>query len=507
VTSRLHALQSAQIAAVIGKIKNEQIVPGGSGFNTTADIICYMMLVLRVRAPRFLLELAAALSLTVPLLAQPSRPVLMISIDGMKPEYITHADEHHLKIPTLRSFVAGGAYADGVVGVMPTVTYPSHTTLVTGVWPAVHGIYNNQVFDPNHDFAGAWYWYNEDVRVPTLWSAAHDKGITTGSVSWPVSVNAKGVDYLIPEYWRVSVGGDHPNPDDRHLMAAISRPVGLLPELERENGPYMAGNDTSVEGDRTRTKFSLALLREKKIGFMTIHLSSFDGAEHEYGPFSPEANERLEVLDGMIAQLMAAARASNPQTVTIIVSDHGFADSPHAINLAIPFIQAGLITLDQSHPGALRVSSWQAEPWMAGGLAPIMLHDPADAAVREKVKAILDKLAADPASGIDRVLTQAEAEKYGGFPDAAWVVVLKMGYLTGANTSGALLTQAPEKGAHGWLTDFPEMHASFFAMGPGITHGKNLGTIDMRRIAPSVAGILGVTLPDARQPKLDLEDK
>lgn len=441
-----------------------------------------------------------------PLSAQ-NTPVLMISIDGMKPEYITHADEHHLKIPTLRLFVAEGTYADGVIGVMPTVTYPSHTTLVTGVWPAVHGIYNNQVFDPTRDFAGAWYWYNEDVRVPTLWSAAHEKGIGTASVSWPVSVDAKGVDYLIPEYWRVSVGGDHPNLDDRYLMAAISRPPGLLPALERENGPYMADNDTSIDGDRTRTRFSLAILREKKPGFMTIHLSSLDGAEHEYGPFSQRADDTLEAIDGMVAQLIQAARANNADTDIVIVSDHGFADSPRAVNLAVPFIDAGLITVGKSPMGTMRVTSWQAEPWMAGGMAAIMLHDPGDAAVREKVKAILDRLTADPGSGIDRILTQEQAKKYGGFPDAAWIVVLRMGYITGGKLSGALVGDSPEKGAHGWLTDFPEMHASFFAMGPGIAHGKDLGIIDMRRIAPTVAGILGVTLPDARQPSLDLADR
>ena len=68
----------------------------------------------------------------------------MISIDGLKPEYITQADAHGMKLPYLRTLLANGTYADGVVGIWPTVTYPSHTTLITGVWPAEHGIDNNQ---------------------------------------------------------------------------------------------------------------------------------------------------------------------------------------------------------------------------------------------------------------------------------------------------------------------------------------------------------------------------
>ncbi|MGB0054256.1 MAG: alkaline phosphatase family protein, partial [Terracidiphilus sp.] len=109
-------------------------------------------------------------------------PVLMISIDGLKPEYVTHADEHGMKIPYLRTLLRDGAYAEGVVGIWPTITYPSHTTLMTGVWPAEHGILNNQEFDPEQHFGGAWNWYAAQIRAPTLWDAAHRAGLLTASV-------------------------------------------------------------------------------------------------------------------------------------------------------------------------------------------------------------------------------------------------------------------------------------------------------------------------------------
>src|ERR1700761_5721758 len=93
------------------------------------------------------IAVAALVTCATSLIAQKPH-VLMISLDGMKPEYVTHADEHNLKIPVLRKFLTQGAYAEGVVGVIPTVTYPSHTTMVTGVWPAEHGILANTLFDP-----------------------------------------------------------------------------------------------------------------------------------------------------------------------------------------------------------------------------------------------------------------------------------------------------------------------------------------------------------------------
>jgi predicted AlkP superfamily pyrophosphatase or phosphodiesterase len=98
--------------------------------------------------------------------------VLLISVDGMKPEAVIDAQSHGLKVPNLRAFMADGAYSSGVRGVLPTLTYPSHTTLLTGASPAKHGIIDNTTFDPKLRNQRGWYWYSEDIKVPTLWDAA-----------------------------------------------------------------------------------------------------------------------------------------------------------------------------------------------------------------------------------------------------------------------------------------------------------------------------------------------
>src|SRR5690348_7126383 len=116
--------------------------------------------------------LAGALVFAILTGAQASAaPLLVISIDGMRPDYVIEAEKHGLRVPTLRKMMAEGAYARSVIGVNPTVTYPSHTTLVTGVSPAEHGIYNNTPFDPTDANQGGWYWYAVDIKVPTLFDA------------------------------------------------------------------------------------------------------------------------------------------------------------------------------------------------------------------------------------------------------------------------------------------------------------------------------------------------
>jgi predicted AlkP superfamily pyrophosphatase or phosphodiesterase len=431
-------------------------------------------------------------------------PVLMISIDGLKPEYITQADAHGMKIPYLRTLLRDGAYAEGVVGIWPTITYPSHTTLVTGVWPDEHGITNNQEFDPLQRFGGAWNWYAAGIRVPTLWQAAHKSGLRTASVGWPVSVGATDVDVLIPEYWRDKNVSSSSDPQDRMLMAALTRPDTLLDQLQAAAGPYMNGNDTSIGGDETKTRYALEILRRFKPGFMTLHLSSLDDSQHAHGPFSPEACADLEAIDGMVARLAHQEFALNPSAVVVIVSDHGFMNITHSINLAIPFLQAGLAE-GSLNPvtKAPEISSWKAEPWMAGGMAAIMLNDknggPNDHATEQQVHDMLAKLAADPANGIAEVLDRDAIHKRGAFPDAAFLVVFQPGYYAGTALSGSLITPIPgTRGSHGFSPEYPEMRASFFAVGAGIAHHRDLGVVDMRQIAPTVAGILHVSMPTAK---------
>ena len=107
-----------------------------------------------------------ALCLVVTAAQGPPAPrVVMISIDGLMPVSYTTAEP---PAPQLRQLAADGVSASGVVGVMPTVTFPSHTTLITGVEPAVHGIVDNLILDPENRGGGAWNWYARSIKAPTL---------------------------------------------------------------------------------------------------------------------------------------------------------------------------------------------------------------------------------------------------------------------------------------------------------------------------------------------------
>jgi predicted AlkP superfamily pyrophosphatase or phosphodiesterase len=439
--------------------------------------------------------LTTAIALTIIASAQASAsPLLVISIDGMRPDYVIEAGKHHLKVPTLRKMMEEGACAQGVIGVNPTVTYPSHTTLVTGVSPAEHGIYNNTPFDPTGANQGGWYWYAVDIKVPTLFDAVAAASKTTANIEWPVTVGAQGIRYNIPEYRRAKA------PDDLKLLESLVRPDGYLEELERRLGPYTYNGNEGIPDDEVRARFAIQIIKDKKPYFTTVHLISLDHQSHGHGPFSPEANAAIEAIDGMVDRLGKAALANDPATVIAVVSDHGFARITHTLNWRIPFSAAGLIKQDQ--PDAWKVSMWSA----AGANAAVMLEDPNDPALRAKVKTLLEHLRADPGNGISAILDRNEIQASGGWPTASFILAMKPGYAVGGGWTGDLVTEEKNAGGtHGWLPQEPDMHASFLITGEGIAKDKNLGTIDMRQIAPTFAKILGVKLPSARAVPLPVQ--
>jgi predicted AlkP superfamily pyrophosphatase or phosphodiesterase len=428
---------------------------------------------------RFLLAILVVVSAQ----AQQKPHVLMISIDGMRPDYVTAADGHHLKIPTLRHIMAEGTYADRVINSLPTNTYPNHTTLVTGVWPAQHGIYNNIKFDPLLQHPDEWYWYADAVRVPTIWQAASNAGLTTASVGWPVTNGAKGIDFLITEFAQSEAGAELTEQER-------DNPVGLRHQLDP------SGKMKDADGDIKKTVWSAEIIRTQKPNLMTVHLNNLDHIEHATGVFTADDFRTLEVLDAQVKTLMDAELSVDPNAIIIVVSDHGFVNVDKRVNLETLFIRAGLAPARPA-VGKLPLNTpWQAEAWDGGGTDAIMLHDPTDKAILQKVSDLLQNAAKNPDYGIAHILNHDGAVKMGGYPEASFVVEWKPGFSSGRALSGEMTKSTPGKGAHGFLPDRPELNSSFFMAGHGVAH-KDLGVIDMRQIAPTIAKLLGITFPSA----------
>jgi predicted AlkP superfamily pyrophosphatase or phosphodiesterase len=409
--------------------------------------------------------------------------LVLVSVDGLRPDDVLEADRYGLAVPQLRRLVAEGAYASGVAGVAPTVTFPSHVTQVTGVSPARHGILANEPFGSTGADALSC-WSADDIRVPTLWDAAADRGFVTSSVDWPVTAGAR-ISYNIPQYWRPR------SAQERKLQRLLVTP-GLFAEAEKRLGPYPPSDLWSVDQDERRAAFNTYLIETRKPRLHLAYLAGLDEAEHASGPGSPAAAAALERIDAMVGRIRRAAEANGPAIVAV-TSDHGFRRTRRELHLNAALREAGLIRLGPDG----NIAWWRARAWGMGGSAAIVLRDPRDHAARAVVSRVLAELAADPRSGIARVLSGSGVADSGGFEGAAFVVGLRGEHRFGDDLSGPTVREGEPWGTHGNLPDDREMDAAFFIAGPGIPAGRRLGRIDMRDIAPTLAARLELTLPAA----------
>jgi len=412
------------------------------------------------------------------LAAEPARHVVLISIDGMRPASYTSAGP--ARIPTLRALMARGAYARGVIGVLPTVTYPSHTTMITGVPPAVHGIVNNTWLDPESRAAGAWYWYARDIKVPTLPGLIRASGMTAAGVSWPVTVGMD-LDYNVPEHFRSR------HPEALSLLRALSTPRHVIDGYESSLPAPMPWPPTDDE----RTGMAAWILRTFKPHFTMLHIFDNDTASHDYGPDSPEALAALERNDAQVATILDAAKAAGiaDRTDIVVVSDHGFLPVQTQLQPNFAFKQDGLIQVNDRGV----ITAWHAYLQSSGGAGFVYLKRPDDAALLARVRRLLDPIVADPANGVDRLWTREDLQRVGAAPEASFALTMKAGFYTGTAHT-VLLQPTTGKGGHGFDPSMPALHASLILAGPDVSTSGDLGVVRMTQIAPTLARWFGVRL-------------
>lgn len=435
---------------------------------------------------RLLLSLSLAVALLVPAHAQDREArVILISIDGLMPSAYTSPSS---PAPTLRRLAAQGVFADGVVGVLPTVTYPSHTTLITGVEPAVHGIVDNRMLDPENRSDGAWYWYARDIKVPTLPMAARARGLRAAAVFWPVTIGMD-LDYVVPEFARSR------HPEALSMLRALSQPRNLIESAEIVRGQPFGWPQT----DRDRADLAIYMITSLDPHVLLLHLIDLDGAQHTYGPGSPEALKTLSNLDGMVGEIAAAVERSGraDRTTIAVVSDHGFLPLKTMLQPNAAFKKEGLLTVNAGGD----VSTWQAYFHSSGGSGFVFVKDPAQ---QERVHQILLALKSDPANGIREIWTREALAAKGAHPDAAFGLDVIDGFYTGGGHD-VIVKPSSTKGGHGFGPERPALHASFILTGPTVRQRGSLGVIRMTQVAPTLASMLGVSLSPAAAKPLTIE--
>ncbi len=409
--------------------------------------------------------------------------VIMISIDGLVPDYYTRPAQLGLKVPNLVRMKLNGAYADGVEGVYPSVTYPSHTTLVTGVRPATHGIIQNRIFEaPTDEQTREWYWFAGAIKSETLWGLAKKAGLVTAAVGWPVTVEAD-IDYNVPE-----IVDPKENPPTPKRSIQYSTP-GLIANAA-------AGLSSETTTDGRRTAISEYIINTYRPDLMLIHLVELDSSHHKNGPRTPGALETAEREDGFIGRIIEATRKAGifDKTTFFLVSDHGFAEVKKKFEPGVELVKAKLITLGAEG----KPTDWKAAAWPAGGSCAIVLRDPKDKETAQKVADLFSKIAERSTGPINRILTKESLQKLGAVPTAELMLEAAPGYAFGEELTGPEIHDSKDyRGTHGQLPSRAEMRSSLIIFGRDARIGAHLGVARMIDIAPTIAPLLGLSFTEA----------
>jgi predicted AlkP superfamily pyrophosphatase or phosphodiesterase len=401
---------------------------------------------------------------------------VILSVDGLRPDLYRAPESAH-RFPNLLALEAAGASAEAVESIYPTTTYPAHATIVTGLAPRAHGIYSHLAsLDPTEK-ARPWSWFAAALRAPALWDVARALGRKVAALSWPVSAGA-GIDCNLPEIWNPAAADPY---RDFETPARHSTP-GLFAEVAQAVMPMLGKADP----DEMRGEAALYLWDHYRPDLLLVHFVWYDAQAHGFGPASPQALTALQSADQAIGKIRAAI-SSDPAATLVVLSDHGFVPVEKEAAPLVVFAAHGLFARGADGSLALR----RLGAVSAGGsLAVYWLEEPSTDD-RRRLASAMEELIGTGAvqESIDRQkLAALEAD-----PDAELMIEAAPGYEFSDRLEGPAVSDSPQhRGTHGYLPYRPGMEATFMAAGRNIAPGKNLGRISLKRVAPTLAQLMGL---------------
>jgi predicted AlkP superfamily pyrophosphatase or phosphodiesterase len=415
------------------------------------------------------------------------RHVLVISIDGL-PSYLL--EDPKASLPTLRRLMQAGTFAkNGMKVSNPSVTWPNHTTLMTGVHADVHGVlFNGSLV---RDGLGlpirieSKQTQSDLVRVPLLFDVLKQAGFSTAAINWPCTRESESIDDNFPDVPDALV---HSTP--RLIKELASRGV-----LDEPNFMKIS----TIARDEVWTEAACLVIRERKPRFLALHLLNVDAVHHSYGPQTMAGYTAAAAADSMVARVLKAVEEAGlrEQTTVMIVADHGFTHIPKSILPNVVLRKAGLLTVENS-----RIASARVHVFPEGGIGMLYLTVP-ESAEKDRKQAI--ELLRH-VEGIETILEPVQfAEHLMPRPDehpgmADLVLVAKDGYSFDGRATGdeEVITHKSVLGTHGFLSKSAKMNAAFIAAGNGIRPGAELGEIQNIDVAPTIARLFEQKLEHAR---------
>jgi len=416
-------------------------------------------------------------------------PVVLISVDGLGASLLA---DPTLDLPAMRSLIGRGGLAAGLRPVFPSVTWPCHSTLITGVPPTRHGVVGNHVLDRASGEIVSHYGDRTDrpLQVETLCHRAVAAGLTAAAVCWPKTRGMTCLADNIPEFYEQELFERHASPELWAELAAAGLPIHRYGEWSRQHplGPLQ---------DWLSAAAASHLVSRRPPDLLLVHFLLVDSFQHDFGVNSPEARWALQYVDGLVGRLLASLEEAGrlESTVVAVLGDHGFVPVDRMALPNASLAADGLLRLDRRGG----IAGHEVRTVGNGGAAHVYVtRGPSHGLLVERMR---ERLAALP--GVEAVFGAKEYAAL-GLPDPAedgtqgdLMLTASEGWHFGDHGAEELATGPVYRATHGHLPDDPRLLAGFVAAGPGVAEGARIGQLDALDVAPTLAALLGVTLPQA----------
>lgn len=411
--------------------------------------------------------------------------LVIISLDSLG---FRDINEHRSELPTLNKLVNGGTWVKEVKGIYPTLTYPSHTTIITGQYPNVHGIVNNTKIQTQRR-SPDWFWYQKDVKVPTLYDLARKQNLKTAAFLWPVTAGSK-INYNLAEIFPNRIWTNQ-------VLVSLkaSSPLFIL-EMNQKYGKLRNGIH-QPQLDEFITACAVDTIKNKKPNLTLLHLVDMDSMRHRYGVRSDEAMEALHRLDNHVAKVIAATKAAGTfeDTNFVILGDHYQINVDKMIHLNTLFAKRGWVT---PRPDQTFKNDWRVMAKTCDGCTYIYTRN------FDQLERLRDLLSG--VEGIERIYSQQEAIARGADPECTLMVEAKAGYYFTDESERAQVVEKvmPEmmgdadryQGVHGYDPDKPGYKTTLIFNGPMVKENQTIDQANLVDEAPTFAKLLGLKFPE-----------
>ncbi|WP_010624239.1 alkaline phosphatase family protein [Companilactobacillus versmoldensis] len=392
--------------------------------------------------------------------------------------------EHQAELPTLNKLVNVGTWVKSVTGIYPTLTYPSHTSIITGQYPKVHGIVNNTKIQPQRR-SPDWYWYQKDVQSPTVYDLANQAGMKTAAFLWPVTAGSK-IDYNLAEIFPNRIWTNQ-------VLVSLkaSSPVFLL-EMNHKYG-HLRNGIKQPQLDDFITACAVDTIKNKQPRLTLIHLVDMDSMRHRYGVRSDEAMQALQRLDKHVAQLIQATKDAGTfeQTNFVVLGDHYQINVTKMIHLNTLFAQKGWLTANADQTFK---KDWQVMAKTCDGSTYIYTKDFEE---MDSLKTLVKNV-----EGVEKVYSASEAAELGADPACSLLVEAKSGYYFTDESERSTVVERvdpatlgqPDRyhGVHGYDPRKSDYQTTLVFNGPAINSGHTVEKANLVDEAPTFAKLLGL---------------